>query len=89
MRRTVKDIEHLYECYCRAWQCEDLERTKRISDHGWVQNVWVRDYDDVVRMSPTEQGKELALSYRDYKTVSSDDFSLTEFLTYADIDFDK
>lgn len=63
MRRTAKDIEVLYSCYCRCWQMKDLERAERLERHGWVENVWVRNYDDVVRMSPTERGKQIATEY--------------------------
>ena len=84
MRRTSKDVKHLYKCYCCAWQCRDIERTRRIANHGWVRDVWIREYDNVVRMSPTDTGRMLAVSYRDYKADNSEDFSVTKFLQFAD-----
>lgn len=73
MRRTVKDIQELYECYCRCWQHEDLERVKRLEKHGWVEGVWVRDYDDVVRMASTDRGSEIVSAYYDLKSQEDKD----------------
>lgn len=67
MRRTAKDIEKLYSCYCCCWEMKNLERAKRLEKHGWVKNVWIRDYDDSVRMSPTERGKQIATEYYERK----------------------
>ena len=81
MRRTKKDIEHLYNCYCQAWQSEDVERTERIEKHGWISNVWTREYDGVARMTPTEEGRQIVIRYRSFKSESRvEGISATEVL---------
>lgn len=84
MRRTRKDIEHLYDCYCSAWQSEDIERTRRIAGHNWVENLWIRDYDNIARMTPTDRGREIVVGYRDYDF--DDSFSVAEFFDRLDSD---
>ena len=76
MRRTTRDIKELYKCYCRCWQHDNLERVKRIEKHGWVENIWVRDYDSKVRMSVTERGSEIVSAY--YSLKSGGNESLDE-----------
>lgn len=84
MRRTQRDIEHLYNCYCNAWQSENIRRTRRISEHGWVKNLWIRDYDNIARMVPTDRGRDIVAVYRHYDL--DDGFSVVEFFDQLDSD---
>ena len=63
MRRTQRDVHELFEAYCNAWRHTSLERMGRLEKHGWVQDVWLREYDDVVRMAPTTIGRRIVALY--------------------------
>jgi hypothetical protein len=39
-------------------------------------NVWIREYDGIVRMSPTERGKKIVTSYYD----TEGEIDVVEFL---------
>lgn len=71
MRRTRKDVKILYECYCRAWEHDNIKRIERLRNHGWIESIWIREYDGVIRMSPTVQGKDLVQSYLSAKNFDS------------------
>lgn len=73
MRRTVKDIKHLHKCYCNCWESKNHDRVRRLEKHGWVENVWVRDYDNIVRMSVTDRGHHVESTYYSFKKKDDTD----------------